>query len=500
MKYLLVIGFLLLTCGGCLESRIDNERLSQRIAKTGGASNTSNYVNNSGNVIWGQTLTAGSSNARFRAVWSRNLGKVVAVGYQSGTTSYSYGTVSATGSASGSGNALIVQYDQSGNAEWARSTLAGDSFSTFNAVAADSSGNLYAAGYLAGAGSYTFGSQTVSGPDSTNNVVIVKYDGQGNVIWASSASSGPGNSQFNGLTTDPSNNIIAVGSQVSASAFVYGGTSVSGSNNSGANALIVKYNGNGTASWARSTSAGSGTSIFNAVATNSAGNIYAVGSQQTGAYTYGSQTVTGSGGANAVVVKYDSSGNTLWARTVSSGTEQTVYRAVDVDSSGNIYAAGQQSGTTAMNYGGFSLTGPAASGNAILIKYDSSGNVVWGRIVTAATNTTSFNALAIDALDNVYAGGLQNGSASVDFGGVSVSGGSASGNISLVKFDGSGAVIWARSTGTASASSAISGLSIDNSGRLFAAGLQAGTSAFTFGSVSIAGTSAVDNILLLKWE
>lgn len=153
-----------------------------------------------------------------------------------------------------------------------------------------------------------------------------------------------------------------------------------------------------------------------------------------------------------------------------------------------------------MNYGGFSLTGPAASGNAILIKYDASGNVVWGRIVTAATNTTSFNALAIDALDNVYAGGLQNGSASVDFGGVSVSGGSASGNISLVKFDGSGAVIWARSTGTASASSAISGLSIDNSGRLFAAGLQTGTSAFNYGSVSIAGTSVVDNILLLKCE
>ncbi len=63
---------------------------------------------------------------------------------------------------------------------WARSVTAGASDSLFSAVAADSSGNVYAAGYKRGNGAYSFGADTgaQSAYNGLNSVVVVKYIGR----------------------------------------------------------------------------------------------------------------------------------------------------------------------------------------------------------------------------------------------------------------------------------------------------------------------------------
>jgi hypothetical protein len=75
----------------------------------------------------------------------------------------------------------------------------------------------------------------------------------------------------------------------------------------GYNAVLVKYRPDGTASWARSVTAGTDVSIFEGV-TASGSTVYAAGAIDGAGnpYNFGGGPVTGgySGGVNAVLVQY----------------------------------------------------------------------------------------------------------------------------------------------------------------------------------------------------
>ncbi|MBL8033516.1 MAG: hypothetical protein JNJ69_07445, partial [Leptospiraceae bacterium] len=99
-------------------------------------------------------------------------------------------------------------------------------------------------------------------------------------------------------------------------------------------------------SWARSQSGGLNINTFSAVAADCLGNIYAAGYvNNTQTYDLGAGvTVTGwSAGAwkTAILAKYDRSGNPVWVRRVTnSGTTESEFRGVAIDTTGNIYTAG----------------------------------------------------------------------------------------------------------------------------------------------------------------
>ncbi|WP_198429951.1 hypothetical protein, partial [Treponema primitia] len=105
-----------------------------------------------------------------------------------------------------------------------------------------------------------------------------------------------------------------------------------------------------------------------------------------------SATGTYAAGNNVVLVKYDADGTALWARTVSAGSFVSYFISVAVDGSGNVYAAGSQYGTGTFTYGGVSVVGSYSSGaNVVLVKYDPSGTAQWARTVTAGSSGSQFS-------------------------------------------------------------------------------------------------------------
>ena len=205
------------------------------------------------------------------------------------------------------------------------------------------------------------------------NVTLYAYwAGPGSALWAKSVASASSYSRFTGVAMDSSGNLYAVGYQYGNSAFTYGSVSATGGYASGFNAVIVKYDSTGTAQWAQAVASGSSSSQFVDVATDSSGNVYAVG-YQTGssAYTYGSLSVTGASSAgNAVIVKYDSTGTAQWAKSVASGSDASQFNDAAADSSGNVYAVGYHTGNSAYAYGNASATGAYASdANSVIVKY-----------------------------------------------------------------------------------------------------------------------------------
>lgn len=468
------------------------------------------------NGSWARSVTAGNSDSSFQGNAIDPSGNVYVVGYQLGSNSYSYGTGVTITATSSSRNAVIVKYDAAGNALWARTITSGTNLSVFSRVKTDGAGNVYAVGHQH-AGTFVYGSGvSAAGSHGGENPIIVKYDSDGNAIWARTATISSGTAQsgtsFRDLVIDVSGNIFVVGYQGRGATYDYGnGISSTPPNVSSGHAMVIKYNSDGLAQWGRTVSSATSDSGFNGVTLDSWGNIYAAGYQQGNSpVNYGSGVSASATylGANALVVKYDSTGTAKWAKTVFSGTSASAFNGIAVDNLDNIYAAGYQTGNGIFTYGvGVTATAPYAPGqNALLVKYNSTGTAKWARVPNIAPDSSTYNGVAaskIGAYLFIYAVGEQRGGVtfSYDFS-TNATGASANvPNAVTVRYSEAGNAEWAKSTTSSSLDSHFNGAALNSAGNLIACGYQAGNILVYYTlPLSIAGTSGgAQNATLLRY-
>lgn len=187
-------------------------------------------------------------------------------------------------------------------------------------VTYDSSGSITSAGSVTGTTSPytcrdTSGNFYILRKPSINNYVLSKHNSSFSLQWTATIGSGSRYSvNIKSITSDSSDNVYIVGS--------YSTSETGGSFGlSDDRPLIIKYNSSGTLQWRRAlfSSPGSYVDYFTAVAVDSSGNVYAVGN----AY-----------GAGRLLVKYNSSGTLQWQKI--SATDY-VQNNIAVDSSGDLY-------------------------------------------------------------------------------------------------------------------------------------------------------------------
>ncbi len=307
--------------------------------------------------------------------------------------------------------------------------------------------------------------------------------------WARSLSAAAAYSYCYGVAAPSSDTLYAAGAVMGDGSFDFGGgVTVRGAYASGSNAVLARFNGYGEARRANSVTAGPSGSLFQDVAVDPGGNVYAAG------YVSGNGDFSFDGAVAAsactmqrtVLVKYDPAGAALWARCATAGTSGSLFTSVAVDGRGNVYAAGRVMGGTPVTFGaGVSAQGTCAAGNnALLVKYAADGTALWARSVTAGTETSNFNGVGLDASGNLYAAGFIFGSGDFTFlPGQTVHGSYASGtNILLVKFNGDGDALWARSMEAGSQVSVFQDVAALSSGGASAAGYVRGGLDFTFGA------------------
>ncbi len=458
---------------------------------------------------WATAVSSGASDTRFNAAAVDSAGNVYAVGFMSGTGSYSFGNGATAQGASSTSNAVIVKYNAQGVAQWARTVSGaniGSNYSSFNGVAVDSSNNIYVAGYQGGNVAYTYGgSASATGVYNGSNAVLVKYDTLGNAKWARTPSTAPYASTFKAVAVDSSSgDVYAAGYQGKNGTYTYGSQSVSGTYTAGANAVIVKYSAGGTAQWAKSVSAGSSASIFNAVAVDSSGNAYAAGSQTGNSqYTYGSQSVTGgSSNNNFVLVKYDSSGTAKWADTATSSTSgSSWFNGVSTDSAGDLYAVGIQYTTGTFDFGNNTTAAGTSGGvNMVIVQYSEQGAAQWARSTDSTTNCaySTFEGVATDSDGNADVVGWQEGLCTYGSG-VSITSPSSYHTGVVVTYDSLGNALWAQSNSSVPGTSEFTGVAVDSSRNAYPVGFENGTSTYTYGSFSTHGATSGVNAVSVKY-
>ena len=158
---------------------------------------------------------------------------------------------------------------------------------------------------------------TASGTLADGDTTIVNTDGtvsavaQSAVGWVASVGTS-GNEAPNDIEVDSSGNAHIVGRTASYD-----------------KAFVLKLNSSAAIQWERNI--GTNSNEYNAVATDSSGNVYAAGRTQE----------AGQGGYDWLIAKYNSSGTEQWQITFGTNMiHSEPAQGIDVDSSGNVYVSG----------------------------------------------------------------------------------------------------------------------------------------------------------------
>ena len=277
----------------------------------------------------------------------------------------------------GRSDVFLLKFGPNGNMLWQK-TWGGENDDRAYALAVDSLGNVYVAGYT-------------DNPDwGRNNVLVLKYDALGSLLWEE-IWGGTEPEEARAVFVDDLGNIYVTGSTSSFNDYQ--------------NVFLLKLNSDGELLFDRSWGTHSLEETGYAVLADSSGNIYLTG------YTKS----FGAGASDVLLLKFDSSGDPLWQRTWGGIKDETAY-ALLTDSLENIYVAGYTSSFGAGNH------------DVLLLKYDSTGELVFSQTWGGGDDDEDY-ALVIADDGNVYIGGLAPnafGSARSVTGGSSSPGGSVS--------------------------------------------------------------------------
>jgi hypothetical protein len=155
---------------------------------------------------------------------------------------------------------------------------------------------------------------------------------------------------------------------------------------------LVKYDSNGNEIWARNagSSYDNGTCTL-AVKTDLNNNIYAAG-YFSNIVSFGDAILSASGGSQQFLVKYDTNGNVLWAKTANSGSGYNAIHSMDIDGNNNLYTAGTF-GNAQLNFGnGVQLTNAVVPDGAVfVVKYTPGGDAVWARKAASLNINNTLN-------------------------------------------------------------------------------------------------------------
>ena len=349
------------------------------------------------------------------------------------TATLIFGTTILTNAHTGNGDMYVVKYDAGGNVLWAKSA-GGTGDERGYKIALDRAGNCYITGYFSSS-TITFGTTTLTNAGLTN-MYIVKYDAGGNVVWAKSAG-GTNNDYGSGIAVDAAGNYYVTGA-FSSSTITFAPTTLT--NAGGYDVFVVKYDVYGLVQWARR--AGStGNEGGGVIEVDASGNSCETGYFNSSTITFGATTLTNAGGNDMFLVKYDASGNVVWAKG-AGGTNYDAGDGVAIDVSGNVYLSGYFSSST-ITFGSTTLTN-AGIYDMFVVKYDASGIVQWAKRA-GGTNSDDCSSITVDSSGNIYAVG-EFTSSTISFGAITLinAGGS---DIYVVKYDGTGNVLWAKSAG-----------------------------------------------------
>ncbi|MFH1726095.1 MAG: SBBP repeat-containing protein [Elusimicrobiota bacterium] len=306
---------------------------------------------------------------------------------------------------SGKSDCFVVKFNADGNLAWeGRYDGPLHGYDVCYGGAIDAAGNIYAVGW------------TQNDPAESNDILTVSYDTDGNRRWAA-VHAGAAHRADDAIpaTVDAAGNVIVAG-RIDA-----GG---------GQQLAVLKYSSSGTLLWDALCETCPTSARARYVTTDDANNIYAVGEQN--------------GTSQIAIVSFDPDGNQRWAASADDPYDSCRGLAVV---NGNVYVAAV--GGTLQDRQLRTMKFDAATGSPIwTARYDES-------------DTDHVNALAVDAAGNAYITGTTTPPGAPT---------PYTGDMLVVKYDADGAQSWATTFGIPGKREQSNNIAVDGDGNVYITG------------------------------
>jgi hypothetical protein len=327
------------------------------------------YPKSSSVSAWEKVIGGFSNDMAYSIIQSSDGGYVVA-----GSTE-SFGA--------GGRDFYVVKLDSVGNIVWSK-TIGGSDWDEPYSIIQSSDGGYVVAGL------------TLSFGAGNSDMYVVKLDSGGNVQWTKT---------IGGSDSDFANSIIQSSD---------GGYAVAGYTWSfgagGYDMYVVKLDSEGNVQWAK-TIGGSSYDAAKSITQSSDGGYVVAGLTNS----------FGAGGYNMYVVKLDSSGNVVWAKTIGRSNQDEAVSIIGSSDGGYVVAGN----TWSFGAGYYDF---------YVVKLDSAGNVVWTK--TIGGSYWDFASSIIQSSDGGYIVAGRTGSF-----------GAGGGDFYVVKLDSVGNIVWSKTIG-----------------------------------------------------
>ncbi len=301
-------------------------------------------------------------------------------------------------------NAFVTKINAAGSALVYSTYLGGSSGDVAEAIAVDSLGNAYVAGFTL---STNF--PTVNPIQAANaggrDAFVAKINPAGSALVYSTYLGGSGDFDFAfGIAVDASDNAYVTGRTNSTNFPTV--SPIQAANAGGDDAFVAKINAAGNALVYSTYLGGSGGNGASAIAVDSSGNAYVTGfTASTNSPTVSPiQAAFGGGVVDAFVTKINAAGSALVYSTYLGGSGNDQAQAIAVDSSGNAYVAGVTESTN------FPTVSPIQAANAdgfdaFVAKINAAGSALVYSTYLGGSQDDVASGIAVDSSRNAYVAG-----------------------------------------------------------------------------------------------
>jgi len=424
-------------------------------------------ISSTGNWNWSLSVGGLIGFVNVNSVAANSNGDFYACGSFYGTIVFGNDTLKSQGES----DIFIAKSDNNGNWLWGR-IAGGKEADVANGIAVDNSGNVIVTGYFSS--SAKFGSITRN-TNGQGDIFVAKLSPEGAWTWVISV----GEKDFDegkAVVTDASGNIYVTGYFSDKPWF--GSTRLTSAGRD--DVFVAKLNAAGQWQWA----VRGGSSQFdvgNGIDLDANGNIYITGGFE-GNATFGSKSVSSSGGDDIFIAKLDNSGTWIWVVRAGTNSFQEYGTAVKVYNNSAVYATGTFKGLCL--FGTQYLIG-AGNSDAFITKLNLDGEWQWSRSLGGSGFDVG-RAISVDALGGVKAVGYFSGTASINGNTLQSSASRAS---YFLKLSPEGNVLYAKSDSSNTSTEAKSLADLGN-GKYVIGGIYYGS--VHFGSLQLNEASSLD--------
>ncbi len=299
-------------------------------------------------------------------------------------------------------------YSQGGDFLWAQSIgdISADRV-VGEGVITDDAGNIYSVGILRGSADFDPGPGVFNLSAPNGHAFVQKVDSDGNFIWAKIIE-GTNMYGFYDIGVDDAGNVHVSGTFLNSGDFDPGPGVFTLTANGNYDAFILKLDVNGDFLWAKSIG-GTYPESCNSHVIDHAGNVYLTGRYfasvdfDPGPGVY---NLTASTNGYAYVLKLDSNGDFVWAKSMEGSASSTVIgKDIKIDGPGNAYIVGDFDGTVDFDPG-VGVVNLISNGDSEIFiqKLDVDGNLVWVKAIGGSGGDQG-SSIALDASTNVIISG-----------------------------------------------------------------------------------------------